>query len=122
MTTQGYSSCVGPLPYLGTVQHMSTYCAGYWPYGLLCSTYTCTCTPEPTSFHSIFVAPISSHLISSSTPRPTSLPNSLHRVSAVMDGEPSYTVYIRLPFPRGDFVDPPPVSDPTLCRHVPSPC
>ncbi|POS76746.1 hypothetical protein DHEL01_v204859 [Diaporthe helianthi] len=26
-----------------------------------------------------------------------------------MDGEPSYTVYIRLPFPRGDFVDPPPV-------------
>ncbi|KAJ0123499.1 hypothetical protein J7T55_011964 [Diaporthe amygdali] len=26
-----------------------------------------------------------------------------------MDGEPTYTVYIRLPFPRGDFVDPPPV-------------
>ncbi|KAI3398562.1 hypothetical protein diail_8907 [Diaporthe ilicicola] len=26
-----------------------------------------------------------------------------------MDGEPNYTVYIRLPFPRGDFVDPPPV-------------
>lgn len=23
--------------------------------------------------------------------------------------EPSYTVFIRLPFPRGDFVDPPPV-------------
>lgn len=38
-----------------------------------------------------------------------------------MDGEPSYTVYIRLPFPRGDFVDPPPVSDPSLCRHIPSP-
>lgn len=34
-----------------------------------------------------------------------------------MDGEPSYTVYIRLPFPRGDFVDPPPVSDPTLYCH-----
>ncbi|KAL1859749.1 hypothetical protein Daus18300_009471 [Diaporthe australafricana] len=26
-----------------------------------------------------------------------------------MDGDPNYTVYIRLPFPRGDFVDPPPV-------------
>ncbi|KAF3768758.1 hypothetical protein M406DRAFT_337121 [Cryphonectria parasitica EP155] len=26
-----------------------------------------------------------------------------------MDNEPSYVVYIRLPFPRGDFVDPPPV-------------
>ncbi|CAG8958612.1 hypothetical protein HYFRA_00009929 [Hymenoscyphus fraxineus] len=25
------------------------------------------------------------------------------------DAEPSYTVFIRLPFPRGDFVDPPPV-------------
>lgn len=38
-----------------------------------------------------------------------------------MDGEPSYTVYIRLPFPRGDFVDPPPVSNPSLCRNIPSP-
>lgn len=27
-----------------------------------------------------------------------------------MDSEPAYTVFIRLPFPRGDFVDPPPVS------------
>ncbi|CAN8100575.1 unnamed protein product [Discula destructiva] len=26
-----------------------------------------------------------------------------------MDREPTYTVFIRLPFPRGDFVDPPPV-------------
>lgn len=25
-------------------------------------------------------------------------------------GEPKYTVYIRVPIPRGDFVDPPPVS------------
>ena len=23
---------------------------------------------------------------------------------------PSFTVFVRLPFPRGDFVDPPPVS------------
>lgn len=27
-----------------------------------------------------------------------------------MESEPTYTVFIRLPFPRGDFVDPPPVS------------
>jgi hypothetical protein len=26
------------------------------------------------------------------------------------NSEPSYTVFIRLPFPRGDFVDPPAVS------------
>ncbi|TPX14494.1 uncharacterized protein E0L32_005458 [Thyridium curvatum] len=27
-----------------------------------------------------------------------------------MDPEPAFTVFIRLPFPRGDFVDPPPVN------------
>ncbi|EHA46208.1 hypothetical protein MGG_02790 [Pyricularia oryzae 70-15] len=27
-----------------------------------------------------------------------------------MESEPTYTVFIRLPFPRGDFVDPPPVN------------
>lgn len=27
-----------------------------------------------------------------------------------MDSEPTYTVFIRLPFPRGDFIDPPPVN------------
>lgn len=27
-----------------------------------------------------------------------------------MTSEPGFTVFIRLPFPRGDFVDPPPVS------------
>lgn len=30
--------------------------------------------------------------------------------------EPTYRVYIRLPFHRGDFVDPPPVrKNPALC-------
>lgn len=105
-----------------TVQRISTYCAGYWLYWLLCLTYTYTCTPEPTSFHFIGIQTAaelhlggthltSSHLILDSVPI-FLLAGSLHKVSAVMDGEPSYTVYIRLPFPRGDFVDPPPVSDP----------
>lgn len=29
--------------------------------------------------------------------------------TTTMSADPSYTVLVRLPFPRGDFVDPPPV-------------
>jgi hypothetical protein len=32
--------------------------------------------------------------------------------------EPSYTVFIRLPFPRGDFVDPPSVSAPLYLQTM----
>jgi len=32
--------------------------------------------------------------------------------------DPSYTVFIRLPFPRGDFVDPPSVSNPPASSYA----
>ena len=35
-----------------------------------------------------------------------------HTVREVQSSDPHYTVFIRLPFPRGDFVDPPPVYQP----------
>ena len=35
-----------------------------------------------------------------------------------MESETTYTVFIRLPFPRGDFVDPPPVSDGTNVHNT----
>lgn len=37
-----------------------------------------------------------------------------HTVSRNMEAEPTYTVFVRLPFPRGDFVDPPAVSASSL--------
>ena len=35
-----------------------------------------------------------------------------HTLREAQSSDPHYTVFIRLPFPRGDFVDPPPVSQP----------
>jgi len=31
--------------------------------------------------------------------------------------EPAYTIFVRVPIPRGDFVDPPPVSSPSPPRR-----
>lgn len=32
--------------------------------------------------------------------------------------EPKYEIYVRLPFNRGDFVDPPPVSVSVSIHHI----
>lgn len=44
--------------------------------------------------------------------------HSLPICSVEMASEPGYTVFIRLPFPRGDFVDPPPVSHQSAAEAI----
>lgn len=41
---------------------------------------------------------------------PRKYPNSDGRATNVSKQAPQFTLFVRLPFPRGEFVDPPPVS------------
>lgn len=40
------------------------------------------------------------------------------RKSKIQEQSPHFTIFVRLPFPRGDFVDPPPVSIRALIIHA----
>jgi len=72
----------------------SCLCAG----GLSVADKPCGELPQPwRAFHSPLVRRLTQHQ------------------TAIMDAEPTYTVFIRLPFPRNHFVDPPPVRATDCC-------